>query len=70
MATYRILIDLGTDTNAVTYQVDSIREGVNDIRVALTKTLGAGRYGVILNEKGRLKRRYVLNRRGTVDRAE
>ncbi len=67
--TYRVLVDFGTAANAQTFQVDGLLEGENEVCTTLAEVQGA-RYGVILDARGSLRRRYVVNARGEVERVQ
>lgn len=75
MATYLVLIHASEEIEpghrTIRFNVDSIREGIGEIRGFLAKRGIGGEWGVLLDTRdGTLRRRYVTRRNGIVDRKD
>jgi hypothetical protein len=75
MVSYLVLIhgneNLEPGHNTIRFYVDSIAEGIDEIRGFLSKRGIRGEWGVILdNRDGTLRRRYVVKKNGIVIRKD
>ncbi|HET7470575.1 MAG TPA: hypothetical protein VFJ81_12910 [Gemmatimonadales bacterium] len=75
MTTYIVFIraseELEPGHRTIRFDVDSIREGIGEIRSFLAKRGIRGEWGVLLDTRdGTLRRRYVTRANGIVDRKD